>query len=198
MQKGPQMKALIKIVLVIFLALPAVSFTQESTAKGVYRLSGNIGLSYRSYKLAEVDLDESHFKFDFSPGYSVFILNNLELGVNLAYTFNYYHVSKIIPGYARGGYNQSLAIAPGVRYYFPTEKVIPFIGSGVSFGSDMSLNLIKYLHLVSFSVHGGFDFFLSKNIAVEPSVTYNHYISNYYSDGINEIQLGAGINYFIF
>lgn len=182
---------------IILFSLCSISPAQEQTSKGVYRLSGNVGFSYKSENYRE--WNHKSFNLSISPGYSLFAADNFELGLQLSYSYHYGTISYFDPYPNREDTHQSydLSISPAVRYYFPMEKLLPFIGAKISFSSNLHMPFIKSFITGLASLSCGMDFFISKNIALEPTLNYDFH---FYKDGqsFNEISLGAGINYFIF
>lgn len=192
-----KINTLLLTILIVLFSLPTIIPAQQPTDHGVYRLSGNVGVSYTNQNYPgwkEKDLD-----LTLSPGYSCFVVDNLELGLQLSYSFNYFTMKLSghdNPNIERSGWYYTLYMSPTFRYYFPMEKLLPFVGAKISFYSDEHMKFFKSLKSGLSTISCGLDFFISKNIALEPSINYDfHFYKN--GGSFNKISLGAGINYFI-
>jgi len=168
------------------------------TDKGVYSLSGSISYSHTNNGGGTMTA--------ITPAFTYFVYPNLALGASILY-WDFKTDSSEAKTYG---------IGPVVRYYFGRETIYPFASveytytknkyesnfSGLSstsngHGSDLSLGL-------------GVDYFLSKNVALEPIIryTFNHnetdisastFSSAASSSNRDEtLFIGIGINVFIF
>ena len=98
-------------------------------------------------------------------------------------------------------HDKTYGIGPNIRYYLHYEQANPFLEAGFSylkseFGSNFKTTAKEY------SIGAGLDFFISKNVSIEPVIKYSwrdykdHYLQ--YERDENTLYVGVGINIFIF
>lgn len=190
------MKSIILAVAVLAILVGNVNAAETPTAKGVYSLSGDI-----SYNRAS---GGNGTMTSINPAFMYFVYPNLAIGTSISYwDFK-----------TDNDESKSYGIGPVIRYYFGNEVIYPFISlqyvytqtkyesnfSGLSFnskghGDDVSIGL-------------GADYFLAKNVAIEPIVryTFSHNSNDTSSFGSTSsssnrheaLFIGIGINVFIF
>lgn len=184
------------LVAVLLMILVANVYAESPTDKGVYSLSGSISYSHTN--------KDGGTSLSIFPTFLYFVYPNLAVGSSIIYWDFKTDNSE----------NKMYGIGPVVRYYFWKDTIYPFasveytytktkaendsLGSSVSssgHGTDLALGL-------------GIDYFLSKNVALEPIVryTFSHDTANGASFGsttnssnrTETIFIGIGINAFIF
>ncbi|MGE5498484.1 MAG: hypothetical protein ACM3Q2_10455 [Syntrophothermus sp.] len=193
------MKAFLLNLLLLLVFTSSILFSQESpTSKGVYRLYGSISGSYTKTKegVSEIQMHEvKMLDLTFSPGASYLVSDNFELGLQISY----YHYNRSYTG----GYlkefsinNHYFFIGPNFRVYLPVKEVYPFFGGVLSFGIPSKYgDLINNFDLNNIQVIAGLDYYLSKNVALEPLLSYTWDNTPL---GSTKIMVGIGINYSIF
>jgi hypothetical protein len=92
----------------------------------------NLGLN--SFKIkyggVKVDIDKT-FSFNFLPRAGYLVIDNLVVGLDLLVSMN---SEKSSEGDDRES-ETTMAIGPFARYYYPLEKIYPFVEANVGFGS---------------------------------------------------------------
>ena len=146
------------------------AIAESPTDKGVHTISGK-----GSYTRIEPEDEEAYTNLSIYPAYGYFILNNLSIGTRLEYTASRQDEYK----------HESIGIGPEVRYYIPIKKIYLF--SSISYlyresetGTSPSYMLEMEFNQLFLSI--GLDFFISKNIAVEPQLSYSIYKNKYSRD----------------
>lgn len=182
------MKELILAILGLITLASNVN-ADSPTDKGVYSLSGSISYSRTTYDSTNGGDSK---RIIVTPAFKYFIYPNLAIGSSILYSYFKTDISEI----------KKYGVGPVVRYYFGKDTIYPFISveytytknksglSSESDGSDLSFGF-------------GIDYFLSKNVALEPMVRYT-----YSSDEVagttyriirgEDLFIGIGINVFIF
>jgi len=194
------MKRIILVIGVLVLLAGKV-YAESPTEKGVYSLSGSVSYS-RTKDNASGDTSK---RIALYPAGFYFVYPDLALGTSITYYDS-----------TSNGYDYKYyGIGPVVRYYFGKDTILPFLtleyiytrnknkmsfsglsSNGTGRGTDISLGI-------------GVDYFLSKNVALEPMVRYtfshteDHYTSTVgipygVSSRSEELLIGLGINVFIF
>ena len=184
------MKKYVFMILALFI-LTTNANAESPTDKGVYSLSGSI-----SYSHINSDIDYNISTFTMNPELVYFVYPNIALGASILY-------SKSSMGDWDG---EAYGVGPVARYYFSNKETIyPFAS-------------LEYLYIKSETTNGpfsteqerndlalgfGIDFFISKNVALEPIIKY--IFREYGSDtpvmpdrDEEELLIGIGINVFIF
>jgi len=174
------------------------SSAQEQIKQGVYSLGGTISYSSTTMKTVTDETDNSIYSL--APSISYFFINQCELSFGVGYTVS--SVKFNSPNSSYSNYenkNKSLALSLGIRFYFPVDKVAPFIGaSGQISWSTPYYDSSQPFQSPStgYAFTGGLEIFIAQSAAIEPSIVYskiryNEYVSR---DGI---LVGIGIKYFI-
>ncbi len=109
--------------------ITTLSFAQ--TEQGKFFIGGSADLSFSSLKTqqeydGEVEDDKvTQTQFSITPSVGYFIAQNLLLSINFQYESEEYGDNKA----------NSLMVGPGIRYYFGSTNVKPFIQGDLMFGS---------------------------------------------------------------
>lgn len=92
---------------------------------------GFMSLKYKSDEEGYEEPDPDKItSFNLVPKIGFLVINNLAVGLDLSFSFNAYK-----DGYYDSKVTETLfAAGPFVRYYFPVDKVKPFIEAGGAFG----------------------------------------------------------------
>lgn len=177
------------IVLTILLLVTANVYAESPTDKGVYSLGGSI-----SYRDMDSDDGFDYKMYQFAPSFRYFIFDNIAIGTSLTY------VKTKGTGIFDG---ESYGIGPTFRYYLPNKKINPFIEANYSYLKDKDDDSKSTSN--EFSIGIGLDYFISKNVSIEPTINYSwrDYKYNYDIGYINDrdvktLYIGIGINLFIF
>lgn len=187
---------MIRMIFMTALLLITVTnvYAESPTDKGVYSLGGSI-----SYMNVDSDNGSDVNRFMFSPSGRYFIFDNIAIGVSLGY------------GKSSGDTtdSESYGIGPSLRYYLPDITVNPFFEVAYSYSKNKS-ELIDYTLKSTtndYSIGCGLDYFLSRNVSIEPMIRYT-WINNKYKDfdsvitstdmDYKTLYVGIGINWFIF
>ncbi|NLD37191.1 MAG: porin family protein [Desulfatiglans sp.] len=165
-------------------------FAESPTDKGVYSLGGSI--SYRNID-ADDGLDEDLYSF--SPSGRYFIFDNIALGGSVTYE----KTSGILD-------TKSYGIGPNIRYYLPYKTMNPFFEAGYSYlRTKLETPYVSSKRTSNeFSVGFGLDLFISRNVSIEPIVSYSwrDYKDDlsYLIDDMDQktLYFGVGVNLFIF
>jgi outer membrane protein W len=194
------MKRIILVVGVVVLLAGKV-YAESPTEKGVYSLSGSVSYSH-SKDNASGDTTKTISVY---PAGFYFVYPNLAIGTSIIYS----------DSKASGLEYKYYGIGPVVRYYFGKDTILPFLSleylytrnkGKMTFGGSSSDSTGRGTDI---SLGIGVDYFLSKNVALEPIVRYtfshsdDHYTSSFgmpsgTSNRSEELLVGMGINVFIF
>ncbi len=172
---------------ICFMGLSGI-YGQEALNKGVFSLAGNIGYNSSSYQ--DNYSSNTSYIINISPQFVYFIADHFSLGITLNYINNF-----------DGSTSSSISVGPSLRYYFYVEEFIPFLDLSATLG-DPNLESSSGFG-AGLIIKGGFDYFLSSSVAIEPSASYNH--SSFTPSGngsasniTNVFEVGIGVNYFIY
>jgi len=178
-----------KLILVSLFFLVSNLFAQQALLTKSYSIGGNI--SFSSYS-EDSDSDNMNY-FNFVPSVGYFFVDYLYTGVRLQYSY-----------YSSGDNSRNtFGFAPEVRYYFPLDKLNPFLG--FSYGYSISTTEDDDENTNSaLTLSGGADYFIHDHFAIEGAINYSFlsrgYSSNDYSVDSNgtNFEIGFGVKYFIF
>ena len=181
------------IVLLIIFAGTSAVLAQPQLQRGVYSLSGSLGFS--SSSLTSPGGESSTSEISLFPNLTYFVLDHIELSIGPSYLYASSEVSS--PGFPSSTTtSSSMGIRLGLRYYFQSETIAPFVGAhgGVSWskgsgGTTFSPPLRIY------SVEIGADYFVAPTFAFEPMIQYGGVKTASTSETGFEIALG--VKYFI-
>lgn len=121
------------------------------------------------------------------PKASLFLFDRLEGSIGLGYL----HV------WGTSGSTEShstmFEISVGLRYYFPLDKIAPFIGAE-GLARWMSIDDSWYSEPTSdYRFTGGMEIFILQNAAIEPAIIY----SKYSNSVVSSSEFSIGVKYFI-
>jgi len=189
------MKSKMFLLLIITLLLSnSLLYSQAALKKGVYYLGGSI--EYLNSKNTVDDTYGTTTKssyFRFQPSFSYFVIDNLSIGGTISYFYYESEVSSS-PYYINGkSIFREFGIGPSIRYYFGTSTIVPFLGVGDVYSKDIDSEQESN----TFSISGGFDYFLSNSIGLEPFLSYSIIHYNKPDQSISSFSIGLRINYFI-
>ncbi len=176
------------LLLIAFLSIYSINFSQSPLDKGNYQLAGSVSFS-KSEDKNESFHDKSLY-IQASPQLSYFVIDNLLVGGLLSFRYSEYEWTS--PESYLSVY-RALSVGPLVKYYFRTESVIPFVGASASYLKYLGKD--EYAYSLSFSA--GVNYFIAKSLALEPFVQYD--MTNYYKPESDqkEFSFGLRLNYFI-
>lgn len=157
----------------------AVSDSQAQVRRGMYSLRGSV--SYASMETKTASFTQKTTTFSFSPAFSAFLTDVLEVN----WAVNYTDV-KTDGSFSTSTYNYNTLLA-GLRLYLPLGETALF--GGASIGKSERQTRFGY------QIEGGLDYFLSPVIALEPVIVHSW-------DGDDDIQtretmLYIGFRYFL-
>ncbi len=185
-----------KIITAVFLGLLFIvnAQAQDQLKKGVYSLSGALAFTssnshYNFGELADNGNDMDQLSISIFPKASLFFFDRVEGSLGLGYYHAWGNSSSTV------SHSTELELSLGFRYYFPLDKIAPFIGAD-GFENWISIGGSNYSRPTSdYRFIGGMEIFISRNAAIEPAIIYSKY-SNDYASG-REFSISLGIKYFI-
>ncbi|MGE5621362.1 MAG: hypothetical protein ACM3U0_02180 [archaeon] len=190
------MKIFFCTLIFCFAALSGFSNAQEYTInKGLYRISGTVGLSYDKQHEEDSDFSYTMFNAYISPGFSYLFTDNLELGINLSYQYIQQKVEEPDLRWNRETFYSTVMAGVAARYYFTNSGIIPFVHSSFLYSAE-GFQGSRKTELKILNVGGGINYFLSNSVAVEPTINYR-FVFGYKDVSVSQLTIGAGINYFI-
>lgn len=181
-------------IIVVFLFIGILStklFAQNSLRMGVYTLGGSVGLS-----LANHEDDFSKDKFTFitvEPSFGYFITNNLLINGRLSFDYSENEYFDKTHGPSYNSIYRFYEVGVGIRYYFNSETIIPFVGVGIFYSKQYNAEMDGK----GITVSAGINYFLSKEVALEPNVSYLLSSYNMYGQTYNAFRVGISVNYYI-
>ena len=178
-----------KSVFVLFLFfVSTLSFGQSVLDKGNYQLAG--GISFEKTDSKNEIFNDRALIIELAPQYSYFVINNLLVGGLISLKYMEY---QWLDTDDEKSSQKSIGFGPNIKYYFRSEKIIPFIGSSAVY--EKIINESEYGYSLDFSA--GFDVFLAQSVAIEPFVSYN--IRKNFSPVSSQTIMSFGVrfNYFI-
>ncbi len=164
-------------------------FCQNPLKRNIYTLGGNIDISYSNYDYEKSS--EKIFNLSIAPSIGYFITDNILISGKVG--FSYYELKYETENIIEKSYYKHFSIGSFFRYYFNAKKFIPFIGAGVDYQKVFQSNFDR----TQIYFTGGLNYFLSKEIAFEPFVSYSIILRNNISKSANNLRFGAGISYYI-
>lgn len=184
-----------KSLVIVFVLLMSVSvMAQSPISKGTINLNGNLSFSSQSFENGY----GTQNVISLNPQVGYFFVDNISFGLSLSY--NRFSVS--------GASNSDLGIGSSIRYYFALQNVKPFISLGYFYTQSSNSSNDDKLKGNQFSITGGLDYFITKNVAIESIISYdfkNQKLPDsyraFYKDieiKSNTIKVGIGINFFIY
>ena len=190
------MKKFVMAISVLIIMASNVN-AESPTDKGVYNLSGTISYSRTN--------SGGGTTLSVNPAFFYFVYPNLAIGATISY------------GYFKTDEDElkSYGIGPVIRYYFGKEMIHPFLSLEYVYSRDEIDNTFSagspYVstgHSHVWTPGLGIDYFIAKNVALEPVIryTFDHSFSNASGFGITTssntrtetLFIGIGINVFIY
>ena len=183
----------------LFIAVLLTGFISYGQQSETWVFGGELGFSNNNFEYTQDDSpkqETTQFNFLVKAGY-LFTKTNFEIGLGLGYLI-----------YKRNSYNYTeeskyttITIAPYVKKYFPINEKFAFhlIGE-ISYSksyTDSSLSGYENdIQKYGFLVRPGFEYFLTKHIALTANIGYLGYISetSKYDDSINSRSDSFGFN----
>jgi Outer membrane protein beta-barrel domain len=179
----------IALIFIVFLSFMNIQ-AQDQIKKGVYTLSGGLSYSSTSYKFDGFGYDESNVTL--APAGSYFIVDQFELSFGVEYDR-----TTMTPSGSIASKFTSSGLELGARFYFPCEKVAPFIGANGQVSWNSMNGEIYSTPSTSLGFTGGLEVFISGAAAIEPFIDYNIYHSSDFTSQ-NQFRFGIAVKYFIF
>lgn len=179
----------IKILVIIVLLFVSSSFAQVHIQKGSLNIAGSMSYSVMSNDELDDDVCTLHIK----PQAYYLLTNNIALGGTL--------------GYRRTScgdqVSNAIILGPGVKVFFRTGNVYPFVALAYDYIRTTADD--TKLTDTDLNIRGGIDFFIAKNVAIEPYVQYtikkhNHTNEVHGIDSDSDAKIfviGVGISTFI-
>ncbi|MBN2000344.1 hypothetical protein JW935_22530 [candidate division KSB1 bacterium] len=170
-----------------FLLFTGITFSKSPTDQGVYSISG--GASYSS--TSSEGSDDNYNVITLAPGFYYFAMPNLAVGGTLTYT-----------NVSMGDYSSTTTgLGPGVKYFFNVGNILAFASASYSFSSIKIKDSDDAHKYTDIALGGGVEFFLSRNVSLEPFIGY-HIMSSKYGDNEasdeSKLVVGLGIGVFIY
>jgi hypothetical protein len=187
---------------------PTLAESKSPIDKGSYLLSGGLSYTYTSSEGEYWDNqkgERTSKNFTISPGIYYFFLPNFAAGGTFTYSkINY---KDNIFGMNQNWTSSSFGAGPGLRYYFIGKNPYPFVSLSYLSTTSDSDNAITASTSSDLSLGVGANYFLSKNIAIEPFIHYHiidskSSISSYFDSAMHQdhimFEIGIGISAFVF
>ena len=153
------------------------------------RLSGSI--TYSDYDYDAGSFESKSTNIGITPSFSFLITDNLEIGGELQ--FEYYEDEMSGGSYTYRAIDREYYAAAAARYYIHTGKFYPF--AGASFGYRINKSGSNDVNTTQILLSVGVEYFIAKNAAIEPLISYRLRNSDDYDSTI--LTVGIGVNYFI-
>lgn len=180
--------------LVLFLVLITVVssclLAQNPLKQGVYSLGGSVSLTISNEEFNNVKY--KYFNILLAPSYGYFVTKNISINGRFGFSYMEYESSSNM-GSTHKGYSRYYSLGVGVRYYFDKETIIPFIG----IGGDYSKSYNSESEGKGVSFIGGINYFISKEVALEPFLSYSISSYNGLNQNSSDFRFGVSINYYL-
>ncbi|MCK9211751.1 MAG: porin family protein [Ignavibacteriaceae bacterium] len=165
-------------------------FPQDALKQGVYSLGGSVSYSYSKNTMQGEITKQSNIIV--APSLNYFLIDNLLVGCNIS--LNYYELEySTSPSNKFKNIYRHYGIGPSVRYYFPGNEVVPFVGLSDNYFKEISSKQEGN----RISATAGVNYFLTKNVAIEPYLEYSRSSYNKPDQDVNAFSFGLRMNYFI-
>jgi len=157
-----------KLFILLIVSLCTVSAFAQ-TEKGNFRVGGASDLSFLNATTNGAGESQKIFKLSLDGGY--FLIDNLALNAALSYGYNNYGYTKI----------STIGVGLGLRYYLPVKI---FFGAGFDLiNTNTKITMTGFDESNSatgtgLNLEAGYAWFLSKRVAIEPSVGYRFGLSD--------------------
>ena len=176
-------------LVIISASIYSTALAQDALKKGVYSLSGSVTLS-TSTNESKYDETKS-LDLSLTPALTYFFIDNFSAGINIS--FGYSETTFKDKLYEATYIYRPYSIGATARYYFSSDKLIPFIEAGYNYnnfvGEHDDMNTAK--------VAAGINYFLSRSVALEPYIEYRRITSTSSDQKINGFSTGLRVAYFI-
>jgi long-subunit fatty acid transport protein len=180
------MKILFTVLL--FIVLHSLTYSQSVLKKDSYNIGGGV-----SFSITDNNYPTYNSKIKlilFNPSIKYHVLKVLSIGGEMHFHYSNEKIEtdssnlKLI--------KRIFCIGPNVRYYFHDKNFAPFVESSILY----SILLPETISGYRISVGIGISYFITKNAAVEPHVSYiyNNFTNSDYN--IRTFLLGIGIKYY--
>lgn len=168
------MKAKYKIISAFLLLLPLVAIGQME--KGWMLVGGSVGFHYQ--------VDNEIFTIGIHPNHGFFVKDNLVVGAAV-------DLSVVM---SEGEGIWIYGASPFVRYYFTQNKANPFISARVGM-SGITDDEGNSSELYNGGLSLGMAYFVSKTVAVEMALNYDHVRTGFEDGDIdnNDFNIGVGL-----
>ncbi|MBI3187906.1 MAG: outer membrane beta-barrel protein [Gammaproteobacteria bacterium] len=132
---------------------------------GTYSISGSVSYSNNeqasfSQSTGNITLKEKSIRL--FPGFMYFVQPELAIGASLQYAKTSGDVTGL----------DTIGLGPVVRYYFLTEDMYPFIEGEYIYSQSKTDDGFES-NVRTATVGLGMDYFLARNVAIEPMLTYS-------------------------
>ncbi len=146
---------------------PSAASQASPLESGVWLVGGN-GRIYEIHVF-----DSRRFVLDLNPQLGYFVVPHVAVHGNLGFTYSS----------TTGGYYRSLAVGPGVSYYFggPRSRVLPYLTARTLFawsrsGPDGEPSSVS--HFRQWLAGGGLSFLVSRNVGLTAEAFYQRSVSD--------------------
>jgi hypothetical protein len=177
------------LLFVIALFTSTTLLAQNPLKKGVYNLGGSVSLYFSHDEFDNMKNDYTDISL--APSFGYFITDNISLSGKLGFSYTE-NESSYNNGLTYKGYSHYYSIGASARYYFHAEKIIPFLGIGAEFSKYDSDMEGKRAIII-----GGINYFLSKEVALEPYVSYTLSSYNRSNQKSSMFRFGVSVNYYL-
>lgn len=176
---------------VLILILSTNMFAQYPFKTGIYTVTGSVGFSLSNHE--DNYIKDKMTAISIQPSFGYFVTNNLLVSGQLAFNYTEDNISNKSNGPSYKGIYRYYQVGASLRYYFNSETVIPFFGVGVFYSKQYNAEMDGK----GMNISAGINYFLSKEIALEPYLSYSFSSYNKYGQSNNNFNVGLSINYYI-
>lgn len=177
-------------VTLLLIIISSMSFAQNPLKQGVYTIGGSANFMKSNYKFDNI---EDKFTYiTIAPTFGYFVTNNIMINGRLGFSY-YESESTSGSGQTYKGYSREYIIGVGASYYFDAETFVPFLGINANyakrFDPDTDGRLVGFL--------GGINYFLSKEVTLEPFISYELSSTSLSRYKKTTLSFGIGVNYYL-
>ncbi|MEW6194163.1 MAG: outer membrane beta-barrel protein [Bacteroidota bacterium] len=184
--------AALLVIFLFFIETNETATAQSNLKKNAYNIGGGINFGFSDTD--NLQLERTTKDIQVTPSVTYFVFENFALGFNLQLEYREETTSDETTGKTVFKLiNKFLSVGPTARYYFHTNNFAPFTEASAGYTTFLKSDI----HGIAFSLGAGINYFLTKNIALEPHVIYtlNKFFSPDYR--INRYTFGIRIFYHI-
>lgn len=185
-------KILIALCLITGIFSNSFSQTERPITKGHFMVGGLVSFDWKSTEIHFDDFTgtQKQIVFEFSPNFAYYILNKFAVGLQTSSTFEKFketdgHIDKI----------RSIAFLPYLRYYMYAG-----LFGEAAFGYGFKKMKDDKATNVSYKISCGYSFFLSKQVGLEPIVSYTFGNQGYsdidYKSKVNDLKISLSLQVF--